>query len=321
MKILNAMAALVVCATLFLPVCVFAQDMPIQAVSAISTFGTVAEIGTEDRPFILINTEYPEMPQLFLNVSDQTVCLDNTTGLPCNISDIKTGDSILAYFSPAITKSIPPQSSAFAIITNVDKEKTMARFITVGSVETSKDGIWVISHDQQYRLNINDKTEILPYKTKAAASLESIKPGTRLFAWFDIMTLSIPALASPTRVVILPELVIDVNGQVLTGYPVEFIDGGYMVPVRAVASILGFEVGWDGESGTVFLDSDPLNISFSVDSTSYFFTGSLVNQSFNLPGAKLIDGKTYVPLELLVLIYGQEDIVTMTESTIKITTP
>lgn len=54
--------------------------------------------------------------QLQLNVNDRTTIL-NSFGLPVGLNDIREGTWIDATFSPRMTRSIPPQSSAVTIIT------------------------------------------------------------------------------------------------------------------------------------------------------------------------------------------------------------
>ncbi len=167
--------------------------------SLISVSGTVMEIGDNQ---ITIKTTTGEYPEVTLNISDETYIIDNTKKTPSSIKEIKKGDTIQAYFGQAMTRSIPPQASAKAIIVNIEKDKAPATFLTVAKVTKTDNGVQVLSTDNNYLITITDKTPVTPYKTKQVMTIDDIKQGTELFAWFEIMTMSLPAQATADAVVI-----------------------------------------------------------------------------------------------------------------------
>ena len=68
-------------------------------------------------PYLLVETDDDQ--QIRLNLSDNTLVVDNETGLAANLSDIQVGDRIFAYYSAVMTRSLPPQSACELILVNV----------------------------------------------------------------------------------------------------------------------------------------------------------------------------------------------------------
>ncbi len=216
MKRFKQTIAIVLGATMLTSVAVFGEDAntanqaPLTSVTDVAQFPTplptgMGKIIEKTANQITFETGDERFPELTLNISPETAAIDNTTGLPLNLDSLKQGDTIFAYFSEAMTRSIPPQSSATAIIGNIQKNTAPAKYITVGDIiESTNSGITVISADNQYQITIPADLTLMPYKTKQIVTLQDIKVGTPLFAWFEFMTLSIPAQATATKVVVLP---------------------------------------------------------------------------------------------------------------------
>ncbi len=57
-----------------------------------------------------------------LNISDETYFVNNETGAASSINDLKKDDSIYVYHSTATTRSLPAQTAAFVILTNVKRK-------------------------------------------------------------------------------------------------------------------------------------------------------------------------------------------------------
>ena len=116
MRVLCALAAVMLCGA----VPVFAQavetaDMAaadtaavMDQVAPIADFAVVKEVGT-DSVTIRPDTAYEGLIQL--NIGDAALLLDNQTGAAVLPADLKAGDKIYAYWSPMMTRSIPPQSN------------------------------------------------------------------------------------------------------------------------------------------------------------------------------------------------------------------
>ena len=84
----------------------------------------VEEVSSSGRNtgFIIISYSVPwqsgitTIQQLRLNINQNTAVM-NSLGMPIRLSDIRRGMRVDATFSPNMTRSIPPQSAAFTIVT------------------------------------------------------------------------------------------------------------------------------------------------------------------------------------------------------------
>ena len=140
------------------------------------------------------------------------------------------------------------------------------------------------SYSNRLLLNIEDETLVEDaFGNQFTGSLD----GEKLIVFYDISTRSIPAIAVPSRIIVLdssyttetPEEVDFTNYPIIlnnsVGLTENFInvDGAIYVPLRAVAEALGFEVGWNALTGEVTLSLEEEVFSFIperiLDSTSY----------------------------------------------------
>ena len=55
-------------------------------------------------------------------ISEQTYLVDAETGLPADLQNRKT-DSVVAYYGPAVTMSLPAKSPAIAVLVNVSEKE------------------------------------------------------------------------------------------------------------------------------------------------------------------------------------------------------
>jgi hypothetical protein len=87
-----------------------------------------------------------------------------------------------------------------------------------------------------------------------------------------------------------------------------------LVPVRATAEELGFDVEWDGENKSVVLSDLPRYVTFSIGTDGYTFARTAAMPLGHEP--IIIDGTAYVPVELFnkLLDYDVEE----SDDTIKI---
>jgi hypothetical protein len=79
------------------------------------------------------------------------------------------------------------------------------------------------------------------------------------------------------------------------------LKGRTLVPMRAIFKSLGMEVEWDNEKRTARGSNAATKIEFTIDSDKAYFNGEKV--SLDVP-AKLIDGRTLIPLRILSELLG-----------------
>lgn len=133
-----------------------------------------------------------------------------------------------------------------------------------------------------------------------------------------------PLVVAPSSLVIAEApLQVTVNGQFVTA-DTYIANSGIMVPVRAVAEALGFQVTWHSDQ-TLNLNNGDMQCDFAIGQNSYIvYTANpdLVGMSapFTLESAPELKGSTtYVPVSLFVPLFGNDPAtVTIEENTVNI---
>ena len=132
---------------------------------------------------------------------------------------------------------------------------------------------------------------------------------SRGLALLTAAALSLSALGTAAGAAGEGALPLTVNGEA-TGITVTEENGGYIVPLRALAEYLGYTVAWHGEDSTVTLDSGAMHATVTLGVNRYQAVTSLegmvgMTAPFSLAAAPYaVDGTTYVPLELFVVLMG-----------------
>lgn len=108
---------------------------------------------------------------------------------------LKEGQKVTAYYSATMTRSMPPQSHALAIV--IEDSEEPASFFEVAQASLAKDGSYVTV------LNTNNDV-IATIDANACAEFAKIKKGDKLLVWSSMMTMSLPAQTHAEKVVVLP---------------------------------------------------------------------------------------------------------------------
>ena len=146
-------------------------------------------------------------------------------------------------------------------------------------------------------------------------SAADIVPGTRVLAWYSVVTLSLPAQASPEKVMVFPSdyagwvaadgLTVTVNGQALAleGAAAAKVENGHlMVPVRALAEALGCEVAWEPYTNQVTVTRDGVECYHFTIGGDQAAKGD-VTVGLVAP-ANAVDGVTFLALDDLIVLHG-----------------
>lgn len=267
---------------------------------------------TGEHPSITIQTT--DKQTLQLNVSAETVVLDTKTGVAASLTEVKKGAEIYAYYSPAMTRSIPAQTACEAIVINLEKEHSAAKLLTAETVTQNTDGsVTVLAENGTLLLTVPADAAVTPYRTKNIVKNTDIRMGTRFFAWYDVVALSMPGQASTAKAVILPQqetedtITIVHQGDIAID-EAKMENGVVMVPLRKTAEALGFKVTWNGKENSVHLTNGTVQTSVALGQDSYYTATALkdaVGMSAPSPlGAAAYEknGTSWVPAELFNLL-------------------
>ena len=232
--------------------------------SNVVVYGTMTKLD-ENQILLQNDDENDSYGEIVLNVTEDTLIVDAASGEPVAFDTLKDGEILYAYASRAMTRSLPPISNAEILICNIPQDATAPHYLEVQSVLSQEEGTVILSTDHSVNLTVNEDCEITPYQTKNIVTAADLTPGTKVLAWYDVMTLSEPAQAVPTKLMVFPysytgyaELKADgslfVNGEALAldeNTAVYEENDEIMLPLRKVCEAMGYSVGWSNENKTI----------------------------------------------------------------------
>ena len=203
MKMFKKILVLASCATMLMAGSAVAsannvenKDMPVtkvyqaQAVQdVLFTSGKIVEVNEN---MIVVKGEHNIIAAM---ITDDTYLLNGKNGKAKKLSSFKVGKEVTVYHSPKMTRSIPAQSAAYAVVLGDSSEK-MGKFFKVEEVTMSEDKTYVSV------INTNESL-IATVDKKANKNFAEIKAGDNLMVWYDMMTMSLPARTNANKVVIL----------------------------------------------------------------------------------------------------------------------
>ncbi len=238
-----------------------AAEEPAPIPNSVLYYGTVKEIGRDEQGAIdRLYLESEQYGGYIMHVSDETVWIDSGSRTADDPGDLKVGESLYVFRSAIATMSLPPQSGAIAVVRNVPQDAGCAQYHVVEAVQKTDNGSLQITTDNGgLILTVGPETTLSPYLTRNVVTMDDIKVGSRIMAWYDVVMTSYPGQALPEHVMLLPgtvlkegaALTLELNGEAsdVTG---RYESGVAMVPVAAVAEALGLEAKYTpGETGAM----------------------------------------------------------------------
>lgn len=135
---------------------------------------------------------------------DENTFFTSQDGFPMGIGDIKVGDNVIATVSTMTTRSLPPKAYGYVVTVVNNSEALAPIFVEVGEVEHKEDNTTVInSADGEYIVTLSNESQISPLKSRNILSRTDLTKGSYILVYSDMMTMSIPALLNPSKVVVL----------------------------------------------------------------------------------------------------------------------
>ena len=278
-------------------------------------WGAAVELG--DMSLTLENSNDSDPYQkIVVNVEEDTLILDAVTGEAKTFDDLRTGETVYAWVGPDMTKSLPPISTGRVILCGLPADYAAPTYAEVESVTETESGADVcLNNDVVLHLSADTGYLAAPGWEKETVSAADIVPGTRVLAWYSVVTLSLPAQASPEKIMVFPSdyagwvaadgLTVTVNGQALAleGAAAAKVENGHlMVPVRALAEALGCEVAWEPYTNQVTVTRDGVECYYFTIGGDQAAKGD-VTVGLVAP-ANAVDGVTFLALDDLIVLHG-----------------
>ena len=276
----------------------------------LSKTGTVVSVENMEEGYIIIVEEANGTPA-HMKITDKTV-------FPF-ASEIKAGDVVTGWYLANAPMILiwPPQYNISVLVTGApdDKRVVVDRFF---EWEDNAEGC-LLAQSGMFAFRTDENTEIVLANGDDFSDGDYI--GRRIVVIYDISTRSIPELATARKLIVLYEDAVPLSYQLTpeqiapelpdiaeepeidaTGWPI-LVDGvlieapdaiqlgdTVMVPLRAIAETLGFEVKWDAETRSVTLDE---TIMLTIGNPSYQNDETMTGLA---DAPTLVNGFTYVPL-------------------------
>lgn len=253
---------------------------------------------------ITITNDNKKTDSVALHITDDTFVIQNGTGYYLNGFDIREGEQVKAWYGPVLTRSLPPQGKADAVIAGEQNNRPTFTYFNIGKVEPQENGSVRV-------LNVNESQYVTIFP-QVYPDVAELKAGDKMLLWYEFTTMSMPGQATATKAVLLKQGPADINISTTAG--VIAMDGKELadvklveknntlyVPLRQVAEALGYTVTWNGEAQTAVVYDGPRSAVCTIGSYDYGQQRMRVQLQYT---PELIDGVTMVPVEMLEYVLG-----------------
>lgn len=177
------------------------EEMPASA----TYFGTVESIEKDEEGNVIsISLTSEENGDYVMNVTDNTVWVDAVEKVKASQEDLTEGETIYVYHSPVSTRSLPPQSEAFAVVLNVPQDIAVGVYHEVEEVTTTENDTRLLTNNGGLYLIISDETAVKDYETGDVADISAVAEGDHVIAWYDAVVMSYPGQANVSDILVLP---------------------------------------------------------------------------------------------------------------------
>ncbi len=311
-----------------------AQTQEAAMPDSVSYYGQIQGIGRDESGAITslwLTSE--RCGESIMNISEQTVWIDSGNYSASDPSDLETGEWVYVYHSPVSTRSLPPQSAAYAVVRSIPQDVGAAQYQEVEAVTWNEDGGLTITTDNGGLLiSLDENTQIHTY-SGGEASLEDIRVGSHVMSWHQIVLTSYPGQtgtrhlmllldvqeeteSTPTRAELPPdgtELSIVLEGDMVLPVTGKVENGTAMLPVAAAAQSLGYEVtytpGQGGGTDLVTVESDSFRVSLRIGEPAIYgvtkiegAVGMTAPMDYGMAPYIVEPGVTWAPARLFELL-------------------
>lgn len=168
-------------------------------------FGTVESIEKDEEGNVIsISLTSEENGDYVMNVTDNTVWVDAVEKVKASQEDLTKGETIYVYHSPVSTRSLPPQSEAFAVVLNVPQDVAVGVYHEVEDIVTNGEIFTITTDNGGLYLNVTSETQVKDYTTGESAEIGNVDRGDRIIAWYDAVAMSYPGQANVSDILVLP---------------------------------------------------------------------------------------------------------------------
>lgn len=121
-----------------------------------------------------------------------TEILNGKNGEDVDLNRLHVGDELTAYYSSISTRSLPPQSRAYALVMGDGQHDGI--YMHVSKVDKVKNGVKFLNTNEDMFVTIPENVE---------DDAKELKQGDKVLVWYDFVAMSMPGQATAIKAVIL----------------------------------------------------------------------------------------------------------------------
>ena len=169
-------------------------------------YGTVKEVGKNaDGGIVWLRMTSERYGEYVMNVSADTVWVDSGRCIASDPGDLHMGEGIYVFHSAVETRSLPPQSAAFAVVRNVPMDAGCAWYHEVETVTQENDRLTITTDNGSLLIFADKETRLSSYDEDGTVAFSDIQAGRRIMAWYSAVTDSLPGQTEAASLMLLPE--------------------------------------------------------------------------------------------------------------------
>ena len=270
-RIFALAAALTLCCGA-IPTAFAAQDGTAESLpNSVLYYGKVKSVSrNEGGKVTALHLSSDRYGEYIMRISEDTVWIDSGNRAAGDPASLKEGEGLYVFHSPISTRSMPPQSAAFAIVRNVPQDASCAHYHKVEAVE-EKDGALRITTDNGGLFLLADQeTSLSSYAGAAPAGLDGMEAGSHIMAWYGTVALSYPGQTHASHIMVLNRtqepltrsalalLLHTAQGSPVVNYAMDFADVAQDAPYAEAVRWAASQRLMSGYGGGRFGPEDPV---------------------------------------------------------------
>lgn len=167
-------------------------------------YGKVESVSRdEDGEVTALHLSSERYGEYVMRISEDTVWIDSGNRTASDPATLKEGEGLYVFHSPVSTRSMPPQSAAFAIVRNIPQDAGCAQYHKVSETALENGQLKITVDQGGLFLLTDDKTEFSFYGREGVPAPEDISADSRIVAWYDAYAAVYPGQTYARHIMVL----------------------------------------------------------------------------------------------------------------------
>ena len=147
-------------------------------------YGEIREISKDNQgnPEKLL-MESPRDGAYVMNLGEGTAYIDSGKRTAFSPDRLQEGDQVYVFHSPIATRSLPPQSNAFAVVGYIPMDASCGMYHQVEALQQQGDQLRITVENGTKTLGADEDTQLLSYEGEVL-ELSALQEGDYVIAWY-----------------------------------------------------------------------------------------------------------------------------------------